>query len=118
MDDHYQTTAVETASEMVVDPLPSHSDEVAYLRLLTRREVAWRLNVSTRTVDRLVEDGSLTPIDIRGVVRFHPDDVTDLIERKRRPKRRLDTTMPVRKPARKPRPQTGSFRERKRNSSR
>jgi len=47
--------------------------------LLSKLEVAKRLNVSTRTVNNLMSDGSLIPIRIRSVLRFSSESVEALI---------------------------------------
>ena len=89
-------------------------DSGTTLQLLTTGGVAHRLNVSDRTIYRLVESGELSPIDIRGAVRYHPDDVDELVERQRRPARTPTGSQPVRRPARRPQPATTSFRDRRR----
>ena len=44
--------------------------------LLTRAALAKLLMVSVSTVDRMLADGEITPIRLRGkLVRFHPADV-------------------------------------------
>lgn len=43
------------------------------LRLLTRKDVAHMLGVSTRTLSRIVAAGSLRPLRVGRQVRFHPD---------------------------------------------
>ena len=48
--------------------------------LLTKEQVAARLNVSPRTVDTLAAEGSLRRIKVRGCVRFHPDAVDAYIQ--------------------------------------
>jgi len=53
----------------------------ARTRLLTKREVATVLGMSTRSVDRLVERGELRRVRIGGAARFLPSDVDGLIER-------------------------------------
>ncbi len=48
---------------------------------MTKKEVADRLNLSTRTIGRYVKLGWLRPIRIsEQVVRFHPDEVERFIE--------------------------------------
>ncbi len=47
--------------------------------LLTTSDVALHLNCSIRTVANLVRDGELTPIRVRRSVRFHPDQLRNLI---------------------------------------
>ena len=53
------------------------------LRLLTRTELAERLGVSSRTVDRMLADGEITPVILRAsLVRFYlPDVVRQLMAR-------------------------------------
>ena len=55
----------------------------APLRLLTRTELAERLGVSSRTVDRMLADGEITPVILRtNLVRFYlPDVVRQLMAR-------------------------------------
>lgn len=55
----------------------------APLRLLTRAELAEALRVSSRTVDRMLADGEITPVMLRGyLVRFYlPDVVRQLMAR-------------------------------------
>lgn len=48
-------------------------------RLLSVGETAHLLNVSTRTVDRLVTDGRLRRIKIGGATRFRRDDVNRIM---------------------------------------
>jgi len=48
-------------------------------RLLTIEQVARRLAVSAPTVRRMMRQGSLRPVRLRGSVRFRPDDVERLI---------------------------------------
>jgi excisionase family DNA binding protein len=48
--------------------------------LLSKQQVAKRLNVSTRTVNNLMSDGSLVPIRIRSVLRFSSESVEALID--------------------------------------
>lgn len=43
--------------------------------LLTTREVADRLGVSARTLQRIVSGGGLRPVKVGGQNRFHPDTV-------------------------------------------
>jgi excisionase family DNA binding protein len=52
-------------------------------RLLTVAETAERLAVSRATIYRLFDDGELAPIRIRSDIRVAPEDVADLIERRR-----------------------------------
>lgn len=48
-------------------------------RLLTRREAAAYIRASLRTVDRLVEDGSLATYSLRGKVLVDPEDLRRLV---------------------------------------
>jgi excisionase family DNA binding protein len=57
--------------------LLSNASELAML--LTYDDVALHLNCSIRTVANLVRDGELTPIRVRRSVRFHPDQLQNLI---------------------------------------
>lgn len=50
-------------------------DVSARERLLTKRQVAERLAVSTRSVERLAAMGKLTPVRVLGAVRFKLDQV-------------------------------------------
>lgn len=50
--------------------------------LLTKKEVADFLRVSVKTVERMVADGELKAIRIRGQVRFDPEDIRALIASK------------------------------------
>lgn len=49
--------------------------------LLTKEDVAGRLNVSPRTVDTLTAAGEIRKIKVRGCVRFHPKAVEAYIRR-------------------------------------
>lgn len=49
-------------------------------RLLDYNDVADRLNVSVRTVERLVKDGKLRATKVLRSVRFRPADIDDFIE--------------------------------------
>ena len=49
------------------------------IRPLTRAEVADLFKVSTKTVDRWVKAGLITPVKIRGSVRFIAADVEALL---------------------------------------
>lgn len=48
--------------------------------LLTRQETADWLKVSTKTLHRWEQDGTLTPIRLGGVVRYREADVRALID--------------------------------------
>jgi excisionase family DNA binding protein len=52
--------------------------------LLTIRETARSLGVSTRTIHRLVRDAELAPVRVRGAVRFRPQDVEAFVARAQR----------------------------------
>jgi excisionase family DNA binding protein len=47
-------------------------------QLLSRREVAQRLSISERTVQRMTGDGPLRPVYIGRLVRYHAEDVDRL----------------------------------------
>jgi len=49
-------------------------------KMLTKKEVAERLNVSERTVNRLMTSGRLRKIKILGCIRFRMEDVDNLCE--------------------------------------
>ena len=49
-------------------------------KLLTKKDVAAALSMSTRSVDRLVASGALKPIRILRSVRFNPADVFRIIQ--------------------------------------
>jgi excisionase family DNA binding protein len=59
------------------------SDNPPADRLLTKQDVAARLNVSTRTVQRLHLSGELKALRVGGSVRFHPDDVDAYVQQLR-----------------------------------
>ncbi len=48
-------------------------------RLLTTEDVAVVLKVSVRTVERMLHDGEIAPIRLRGLVRFRLDDVMEAL---------------------------------------
>jgi len=50
-------------------------------RLLSAREVAWLLSVSTKTIYRLKAEGRITFIKVRGSLRFREEDVRELQNR-------------------------------------
>ena len=55
---------------------PSPTAEAASTeRLLTTEDVAVVLKVSVRTVERMLHDGEITPVRLRGLVRFRLEDV-------------------------------------------
>lgn len=55
---------------------PSPTAEAATAeRLLTTEDVAVALKVSVRTVERMLHDGEITPVRLRGLVRFRLEDV-------------------------------------------
>lgn len=41
--------------------------------LLTKKELAAKLKISVRTLERLIKDGKINPIRIGHLVRFHPN---------------------------------------------
>jgi excisionase family DNA binding protein len=49
-------------------------------RLVSKREVAERLGVSVRSVDRLIAKGGLRCVRILGAVRFRLSDVLAIME--------------------------------------
>lgn len=49
-------------------------------RLITKQMTAQRLSVSTRTVDRMVAEGVLEKVFLRGSVRFREHDIDQIIE--------------------------------------
>jgi len=53
------------------------------VRLMTPDEAAGFLSVSTRTIKRLVSDGSLPAIRVRNSMRFRLQDLEMYIERSR-----------------------------------
>ena len=55
---------------------PSPTAEAATTeRLLTTEDVAVVLKVSVRTVERMLHDGEIKPVRLRGLVRFRLEDV-------------------------------------------
>jgi excisionase family DNA binding protein len=52
--------------------------------LLTQKDVAARLNVTTRTVRNLQRNGWLPVVHLGAAVRYRPEDVEALIDRNRR----------------------------------
>jgi excisionase family DNA binding protein len=57
---------------------PSPTAEAAE-RLLTTEDVAVALKVSVRTVERMVHDGEIKPLRLRGLVRFRLEDVVEAL---------------------------------------
>jgi excisionase family DNA binding protein len=53
-------------------------------RLLSTHDVRKLLNCSRNTVDRMVATGKLRRLKLGRAVRFHPDDVRQLIEELRK----------------------------------
>lgn len=49
--------------------------------LMTPDEVCERLRCSRSTLDRAVADSVLVPIRFGKLIRFHPDDIDDFIQR-------------------------------------
>ena len=54
-------------------------------RLLSARDVAELLNVSPRMVQKIAQQGDLTPVRIGDLLRFRPVDVEDYIHQRRQP---------------------------------
>ncbi len=50
-------------------------------KLMTKRETADRLSVSTRTLDRIRSKGEIKAVSVGGQVRFRPEDVEKFINR-------------------------------------
>jgi excisionase family DNA binding protein len=50
-------------------------------KLMTKREVAERLSISTRTLDRIRSMGEIKAVRVGGQVRFRPEDVEKFISR-------------------------------------
>ncbi len=69
---HRERERVELLREPKVDERPP---EVVVRALFTKETLADYLRVSVYTVQRLVQDGSLTAIKVGNQVRFHIDDV-------------------------------------------
>jgi excisionase family DNA binding protein len=57
----------------------SKSDKPTVLQLLTKKEAARLLACSSRMIERLVASGKLTPVRIRGAVRFRLSDIEQII---------------------------------------
>ena len=51
-------------------------------QMLTMKQVAYYMNVSSRTVMRWLESGWLKGTRIGGVIRIHPEDLNNLISDK------------------------------------
>jgi len=49
-------------------------------RLITKKMVAKRLSVSTRTIDRMVAEGVLNKVLLRGSVRFRECEIEKIVE--------------------------------------
>ena len=49
-------------------------------QLITKQMTAQRLSVSTRTIDRMVADGLLEKVFLRGSVRFRERDIDQIVE--------------------------------------
>ena len=58
--------------------------QLPYSKLLRVPQVAEGLDVSTRTVRRLIASGELAACRLRRSVRVHPDDLAAYIDRRRR----------------------------------
>jgi excisionase family DNA binding protein len=55
------------------------------MRLLTTEDVAVALKVSVRTVERMLHDGEITPVRLRGwLVRFRLEDVLGALRNRNR----------------------------------
>ncbi len=64
-------------------------DEYTGLKpLLDVADVAKTLNVSPRTVEKIIGLGKLRPLWIKGQRRFHPDTVTDYLQTCEKPPRK------------------------------
>ena len=50
-------------------------------RLITKKMVAQRLCISTRTVDRMVKASLLQKIFLHGSVRFREQDIEEIVEK-------------------------------------
>jgi excisionase family DNA binding protein len=50
-------------------------------KLMTKREAADRLSISTRTLDRIRSKGEIKAVQVGGQVRFRPEDVEKFISR-------------------------------------
>lgn len=61
------------------------SDRSKDSQLLTVKDVAWRLNVSVRTVHRLISRGDLQTTQIGGSRRIAPDELERYIDGGSRP---------------------------------
>lgn len=48
-------------------------------KLMTKREAADRLSISTRTLDRIRSKGEIKTVAVGGQVRFRPEDVEKYI---------------------------------------
>ena len=55
-------------------------------QLLKYKEAAKILSVSVRTVRRLVDEGTLSPIRVRGRVNFKKKDIQEYIEKHKTPR--------------------------------
>lgn len=53
-------------------------------RLLTRQQLAQRWRVSPRTIIRMEQDGELSPVLIRGSIRYVIEDIRRIEEGKQR----------------------------------
>jgi excisionase family DNA binding protein len=62
------------------DSLPAFRNEEAVDTLMTKKEAARRLSLSTRTLDRLADRGVIDKIFIGSSVRFRERDVAAIIE--------------------------------------
>ena len=74
---HRESQQVELLREPKIDERPP---EVILRALFTKETLADYLRVSVYTVQRLVQDGSLTAIKVGNQVRFHIDDVDRFLD--------------------------------------
>ena len=58
-----------------------HADRLVPKLLLTRKETAWSLGISERTVSTIVARGDLKPVRLGGKTLFRPADLEELVER-------------------------------------
>ena len=68
---------MEVLGEPKIDEVPP---EVVVRALFTKETLAEYLRISVYTVQRLVQDGSLTAIKVGSQVRFHIDDVDRFLD--------------------------------------
>ncbi len=68
------------ASSLLIPQLPS-TGGAPRGSLLTVADAAARLNVSAKTIRRLIQRGELRAIRIGRAIRIHPEDIERLIKR-------------------------------------